>query len=281
MPSTSGESREADTDVFGPYRLVELLGRGGMGEVYRAYDNEHSRTVALKRLVGHLADEPEFEKRFRREAFNVARLRSPHVIPIHRYGEIDGQLYIDMRYVDGGDLADLVAAGPLAPDRAVTIVEQLAGALDEAHAHRLVHRDVKPSSLVTRRLRPDSVGVAQEREQRSSALARAARVGVGRRCRGDGFGSGALAGPSNSAASTARVAARSPRFGGLTTAAMAWLSVQRPVFVSRTSSSAGMLRPSDCCSAVAMQRDLAQDPAADGPRRALRDSPPPVHPRPR
>ena len=119
-----------------------------MGEVYRAYDNEHSRTVALKRLVGHLADEPEFEKRFRREAFNVARLRSPHVIPIHRYGEIDGQLYIDMRYVDGGDLADLVAAGPLAPDRAVTIVEQLAGALDEAHAHGLVHRDVKPSNVL-------------------------------------------------------------------------------------------------------------------------------------
>jgi serine/threonine protein kinase len=119
-----------------------------MGEVYRAYDNEHSRTVALKRLVGHLADEPEFEKRFRREAFNVARLRSPHVIPIHRYGEIDGQLYIDMRYVDGGDLADLVTAGPLAPDRAVTIVEQLAGALDEAHAHGLVHRDVKPSNVL-------------------------------------------------------------------------------------------------------------------------------------
>jgi len=119
-----------------------------MGEVYRAYDNEHSRTVALKRLVGHLADEPEFEQRFRREAFNVARLRSPHVIPIHRYGEIDGQLYIDMRYVDGGDLADLVAAGPLAPNRAVTIVEQLAGALDEAHAHGLVHRDVKPSNVL-------------------------------------------------------------------------------------------------------------------------------------
>jgi serine/threonine protein kinase len=134
--------------VFGPYRLVELLGRGGMGEVYRAYDNEHSRIVALKRLVGHLADEPEFEKRFRREAFNVARLRSPHIIPIHRYGEIDGQLYIDMRYVDGGDLADLVAAGPLAPSRAVRIVEQLAGALDEAHAHGLVHRDVKPSNVL-------------------------------------------------------------------------------------------------------------------------------------
>jgi serine/threonine-protein kinase len=119
-----------------------------MGEVYRAYDNEHCRTVALKRLVTHLADEPEFEKRFRREAFNVARLRSPHVIPIHRYGEIDGQLYIDMRYVDGGDLADLVATGPLAPTRAVAIVEQLAGALDEAHAQGLVHRDVKPSNVL-------------------------------------------------------------------------------------------------------------------------------------
>ncbi|QJY45126.1 serine/threonine-protein kinase [Pseudonocardia broussonetiae] len=134
---------------FGPYQLEELLGRGGMGEVFRAHDTRHDRTVAVKRLAPHLADAPEFQQRFRREAHLVAQLRNPHVVTIHSYGDIDDQLYIDMQFVDGGDLLGLIErAGPLSPERAVGILEQVASALDEAHDSGLVHRDVKPSNVL-------------------------------------------------------------------------------------------------------------------------------------
>ena len=136
-------------EQFGPYRLEELIGVGGMGEVFRAFDTVRQRTVALKRLPSRLGADAAFQARFRRESELAARLSEPHIIPIHDYGEIDGQLYIDMPLVSGVDLSELLERdGALPPARAVDIVSQVAQALDAAHARGLVHRDVKPSNVL-------------------------------------------------------------------------------------------------------------------------------------
>jgi serine/threonine-protein kinase len=134
--------------VFGHYRLEAELGRGGMGVVFRAYDTQRNRIVALKRMPHDLAANEEFRTQFRRESALVAKLREPHIVPIHDYGEIDGQLYIDMRLVEGVDLGSVLRQAPLSLARAVDIISQIADALDAAHAEGLVHRDVKPSNML-------------------------------------------------------------------------------------------------------------------------------------
>ncbi len=119
-----------------------------MGEVYEAYDTEKERTVALKILADEYTRDESFRTRFQRESRAAAVLQEPHVIPIHDWGEIDGRLYIDMRLVQGRTLADLLAAGPLTPQRAANIVAQIGDALDAAHAEGLVHRDIKPQNII-------------------------------------------------------------------------------------------------------------------------------------
>ncbi len=133
---------------FGRYRLQDVMGQGGMGEVWRAYDTATNRTVAIKLLPPQLATDQTFVERFRREAEAAAQLNNPHIIPIHNYGEIDGRLYVDMRLVEGRDLEQILLNGPLPPPRAVHIVEQVARALRAAHQVGLVHRDVKPSNIL-------------------------------------------------------------------------------------------------------------------------------------
>jgi predicted ATPase/serine/threonine protein kinase/DNA-binding CsgD family transcriptional regulator len=138
-----------DEVAFGRYRLIELIGEGGMGKVYKAHDDTMGRDVAIKVLSPELAQESGYEPRFRREASAAARLTEPHIIPIFEAGEIDGRLYLVMPIIDGVDVQTLLQRdGPLSPQRAVQVIEQLAAALNAAHAAGLVHRDVKPSNAL-------------------------------------------------------------------------------------------------------------------------------------
>jgi predicted Ser/Thr protein kinase len=131
------------------YRIERLLGRGGMGRVYLAEDSRLGRKVALKLLDPELAEDVRFRERFVRESRLAASLDHPNVVPIYEAGEQDGVLFIAMRFVEGTDLAGLIEEeGPLPPGRTAAILSQVAQALDAAHEHGLIHRDVKPSNIL-------------------------------------------------------------------------------------------------------------------------------------
>jgi YVTN family beta-propeller protein len=131
------------------YRIERLVGRGGMGDVYRAHDDRLDRPVALKLLAERYAEDDGFRERIMRESRLAAGLDHPNVVPVYEAGQAAGRVYIAMRYVDGTDLRALLRReGALEPTRAVEIAAQTANALDAAHARGLVHRDVKPSNVL-------------------------------------------------------------------------------------------------------------------------------------
>ncbi|MEU5388811.1 serine/threonine-protein kinase [Kitasatospora cineracea] len=145
----AAEPGELDGRTLAGYRLEHVLGRGGMAVVYRAEDLRLGRTVAVKLLAPELARNETFRQRFVRESHVAASLDHPNIVPVYDAGEVEGVLYLAMRYVRGRDLRALLdREGPLTSAQTVRIAVQVASALDAAHAHDLVHRDVKPGNVL-------------------------------------------------------------------------------------------------------------------------------------
>jgi len=134
--------------TIGPYRVIEQVGVGGMATVYKAYQPSMDRYVAIKILPHYLSQDPEFVKRFQREARAIAKLEHAHILPVHDYGEYEGIAYIVMRYVEAGTLKDRMAQGQLPLDEIGRLIEQIGGALDYAHRLGVIHRDIKPGNVL-------------------------------------------------------------------------------------------------------------------------------------
>ena len=133
---------------LGPYRIVERLGAGGMGEVYKAHDARLNRTVAIKVLPGSLTNDPVAQRRFEREARAVAALSSPHICPLYDIGHDAGTDFLVMEYLQGETLSGRLARGRLPLDQTVRYGIDIAAALSAAHRTGVVHRDLKPANVM-------------------------------------------------------------------------------------------------------------------------------------
>ena len=133
---------------LGPYEIVSAIGAGGMGEVYKARDTRLDRTVAIKVLPEHRYSTPQARERFEREAKAISSLNHPHICTLHDVGQQDGIDFLVMEYLEGQTLADRLKKGPLPPDQVLQLSIQITSALDAAHRHGVIHRDLKPGNIV-------------------------------------------------------------------------------------------------------------------------------------
>lgn len=139
---------EEISQLLPQFELIELLGQGGMGAVYKARHPKLDRLVAIKILPPEIESAPAFSERFSREAQTLARLSHPNIVSVYDYGESDGTCYIVMEYVDGTNLRELIVGGEITPEQALAIVPQICDALQFAHGEGVVHRDVKPENIL-------------------------------------------------------------------------------------------------------------------------------------
>jgi eukaryotic-like serine/threonine-protein kinase len=141
MPLAIGER-------LGPYQIVSALGSGGMGQVYKAWDTRLERDVAIKVLRPGLLIDEGARRRFRKEALALARLNHPNIAVVYDVGDYQGTDYLVMEYVSGPSLAEVLRAGPLTATQALSLGAEIATALEEAHEHGVIHRDLKPGNVV-------------------------------------------------------------------------------------------------------------------------------------
>lgn len=147
VPPADGQ-QSAAARPFGAYELLEEVGRGGMGVVYRARQRDLNRTVALKMILSNQLAGEDDVRRFYREARAAGQLRHPHIVGIHEVGQVDGQHFFAMEYVAGCSLAELLKAGRLDAEESVRLLSTVARAVDYLHSHGMIHRDLKPSNIL-------------------------------------------------------------------------------------------------------------------------------------
>src|ERR1700740_3097012 len=149
-PPTSGSmpSTLSPGTRFGSYEILQRLGAGGMGEVYRAKDTRLEREVAIKTLSLDRCSPPEALSRFEQEARSACALNHPNIVTIYELGHVNGTRYISMELVNGETLREVLASGPIPFRKAVAIAAQIADALAKAHSIGIVHRDLKPENLM-------------------------------------------------------------------------------------------------------------------------------------